>query len=237
MGILSLVLGVTAGTEVLEDDVRVVLDVVGGLLVASVLTIELDANEMGFHVAVWYPISETLLLLLTIAAASAASSTTSSQGACSAIAVVQGEVQGEGVTLRREVMPAADSFQAFFDRVPRISPLKQAILPGHDGFEGGFQQNFVLIVEARSDQELQEEEFVRELSVHSFHWSFRENLGDNPSHQHVEGKVFVLEMPIARYCRWQQFVRPSCLTKDDLGADLIVSRSKDLLHFRHVCGA
>ena len=120
MGVLSLVLGVTTGTEILEDDVGVVLDVVGGPLVAPVLAVELYANKVSLHVAVWDPVSETLLLLLFVGVPSvAATPTTATTGsATAASAVGESEVHGEGVKLGREVVSAADGFKTLFDGVP-----------------------------------------------------------------------------------------------------------------------
>ena len=95
----------------------------------------------------------------------------------------------------------------------------------------------MFVVEAHPDEELEEEDLVSELAVEAVHGSFGEDLRDDASHQHVEGKVFVFEMPITRNCRWEKFVRPPGLSEDYLGADFIISWREDLLHFGQIRGS
>ena len=89
----------------------------------------------------------------------------------------------------------------------------------------------MFVVEAHPDEELEEEDLVGELAVQAFHGSFSEDLRNDTSHQHVEGKILVFKMSVTGNCRWEELVRPPSLSKDYLGANFIVSWREDLLHF------
>ena len=129
MRFLNLALGVAPGAEVLEDNIGVILDVMGGLLAASVLTVELDTNEVSFHVAVRNPVRESLFLLIVGVAAITAVTSRVSAAAAGALGGGEGVTEFEGVDLWNEVVAGTDGFQAFLDGVPVVGPLELPILP------------------------------------------------------------------------------------------------------------
>ena len=63
---------------------------------------------------------------------------------------------------------------------------------------------------------------------------FREDPGNDSCEQYMKGKVLMSEISITWDCRWEEFVGPPSLPKDNLGADFVVPRSEIFLHFRHV---